>query len=292
MPAKTAPAKTPPAPRTSRKKPGTAVAKRSSAAVALTVPELIEQGREALQKIVELETAPASQYQALADTLIEMRTRFVSPGKDFPDWRGRSQDYRTAAAAIYEAANIPPDAECSIQSRIRYVINNRLRERAPAKDLEALNYKKGTQAERAKERRDTKKGKQPLDTEGPTLTAPGNAPITKRAEAYRALRDVLLGPVWDLPIPDPDTDEAGYIECMRELVDATLVLEQFWAMQERRRSVRRNTIQLGATYAATATKLPETKEELADIRAQASMEARVLSAPPPEAVSEVEGLTA
>ncbi len=273
------------APRTPRKKPGTAV-ERSKSGVALTVPELIEQGQQALKKIIELEAAPAGQYEALADTLIEMRTRFMSPGRDFPDWRGRSQDYRTAAAAVYASANIPPDAEGSIQARIRYVINNRLRLAAPAKQLEALGYKKKNQAESAKERRDSKKGKQPLDTEGPTLTAPGNSPIETRAQAYRALRDVLLGPVWDLPIPDPETDEAGYVECMRELVDATLVLEQLWALQERRRSVRRNTIQLGATYAATATKQPETREELADIRAQASMEARVLSAPPPEAVSD------
>lgn len=257
----------------------------SKTTVALTVEELVEQGQKALQDIVALETAPAGQYQALADTLIELRTRFTSPGRDFPDWRGRSQQYRDVAAQVYANADIPPDAEGSIQSRIRYVINNRLRERAPAKQLDELGYKKRSAAERQSDRRAVaKRGQQPLDTEGPTLTAPGSTPIASRAQAFRAIREVLLGPIWDLPVP---TEGDDYVECMRELVDTTLVMEQFWALQELRRSVRRNTIQLGTTYAATATKKPETKEELEAIRQQSSMEARVLSAPPPEVVEAV-----
>lgn len=245
-----------------------------------SLDSLIAVGRNLLTNIIELEKAPESEYLALARTLINIRRHFKSPGREFPDWRGRSQDYRTAAAAVYASATIPPDSEGSVQARIRYVINNELREVAPAVELEALGYKKRNQAERAKDRRDAKKGKQPLDTEGPTLTAPGSAPITTRAEAFRAVRLVLEGPVWELPIPEGDGPE--YAECIHELGETTKLMVQMLALHERRRRVRRNVIELSTAYAATVARDPKTKEELATLRQAASMEARVLSAPPPE----------
>lgn len=268
----------PPATRTTRRRPASkAVVKAPSTAVA-TVEELIEQGRTALLQIVAMEDGSKDQYTLLADTLIALRQKFQSPGKDMPDWRGRSQAYRDAAAQVYAESDIPPDSETAIQARIRYVINERIREVAPAEHLEALEYKKGTAVERAQARRDARK-KQPLDTEGPVLqAAPTGPPITTRAQAFRAVRGVVEQVVWELPIPEEE-DEAAYVELMSELVETAKMFEQLWALHERRRSPLRHDLEVRSTYLTTVQQQPKTPEEAAAIRRVASMEARFLSDP-------------
>lgn len=276
---------TAPAKRARRRAASTDVAVPQSAEVT-TVEELVKRGREALLQIVAAEDGFKDQYALLADTLISLRQHFRSPGKDFPDWRGRSQEYRTFAAQVYADAEIPPDSESAIQARIRYVINTRIREVAPAEQLDALGYQRRNPAEREADRRAAKKSRRVLDSDGPALTA--TQPIVTRAEAFRAVRRVVEEVVWELPIPEEE-DEAGYVELMSELVQTAKLFEQLWALTERRRSDRRHAIEVASTYAATRQHHPGTPAELAQIRENAAQEARFLSgARAVEPVSELE----
>lgn len=231
----------------------------------LTVEEIVDQGASALREIVEAEAQPGKLYEHLADLLVALRMRFQAPGRDgMPDWAGRSGEFKAARTALYSAVEVPPDSQDGIQARIRYHVGKKLREVAPAAELEAVGLKSIGPAESAVERRKTEKA-----------AGFGKVKIENRADVYRACRNAIEAIVPTLPIPqsgDPD-----YVECMQELVELTTLCEQLWATQEQRRSDLRNRMHLLTTYQLTRTAKPQTAEELTEIRRKAAEEARILS---------------
>lgn len=231
----------------------------------LKVDELVVQGEETLTAIIEAEKQPADQYRRLAELVVELRQRFQSPNREIPDWAGRSKDYREAITRMYATVAIPPDSEAGVQARIRYHVSNRVREVAPAEDLTELGLSSEGSAEKAKTRR----------------ASAMPAGMNSRADLFRAVREAVETILPELPLPAADTPE--YVDTMKELVEAAKLLDQLWAIHERRRDDVRNRTELLTTYQLTrlrAHELEKSKydlQELRHIRLQAAEDARALA---------------
>lgn len=165
--------------------------------------------------------------QVAAEAVVALRQCFPAPGQpDQADWGGRSGPYRDAATRIYRQARVPPDsAPGNFQSSLRYHVGNRLRQVAPASELEAQDLDSAgpvgrltrTRAQTRAERQEARhRGLRNLGASPPAALAP-EALARLALEAVRALastgqpvseaaRDTLLALVeeaWSLLRPGP-----------------------------------------------------------------------------------------
>jgi len=89
-----------------------------------------------------------------ATALVALRQEFTFEG--FPDWAGRSLDYRMTVERLYRDAGVPSDSEGGTLSKLRYHVGNIVRQTAPPEDLEALGLQSSGPRERNKDRRSSK----------------------------------------------------------------------------------------------------------------------------------------
>jgi hypothetical protein len=89
---------------------------------------------EALQALHTDQSTTA--FRAAGQAVVALRQLYTVDGRT--DWTGRSVEYRDAIEGLYRQADLPPDSESPVQSKVRYHVGNVLREVAPAEELEAL----------------------------------------------------------------------------------------------------------------------------------------------------------
>jgi hypothetical protein len=77
----------------------------------------------------QLHGKAAAVTKSLAAKLVQLRTDIYTDAEGRPDVRGRSQEYRDAAASIYTKAGIEADSQAhALQANVRYYANTRVRE--------------------------------------------------------------------------------------------------------------------------------------------------------------------
>jgi hypothetical protein len=98
--------------------------------------DLVRRGASIVKRYARTEVDTAT-LQDLAAVLIELRSCFTDPSGG-TDWRGRTNEYRQAAARIYAAGKLSPEDLHRLQSAVRYHVGNLLRERLTPEELEHL----------------------------------------------------------------------------------------------------------------------------------------------------------
>lgn len=91
----------------------------------------------ALRRVVGRPTV--ENRKAAAQEILSLRVLFRHKG--MPDWTGRSPEYRDLIQRLYQAAGVPADSASDLQATLRYHVNNRLHEIAPAEHKAALGLK-------------------------------------------------------------------------------------------------------------------------------------------------------
>ena len=91
--------------------------------------------------------------RSLAHVLVELRARHET-SDGVTDWAGRSGDYRSAAASIYEQSRLSEDELTAMQAALRYHVGNVLRAVAPADELAALGMTTKRPVDRVRDTRE------------------------------------------------------------------------------------------------------------------------------------------
>ena len=81
----------------------------------------------------------ADTRKTAAQEILTLRECFTHRG--LPDWTGRSPEYRDLIQRLYREAGVPSDSASDLQATLRYHVNNRLHEVAPAEHRAALGLK-------------------------------------------------------------------------------------------------------------------------------------------------------
>jgi hypothetical protein len=118
---------------------------------------------------------------------VALRQEFSFDG--FPDWAGKSEEYRQTIYRAYREAGVPSDSTGALQANLRYHVGNALREAAPADELRALGLDlEGPRARAVRARRKhTRRGVRPLNAgpekEQASDTKPGSAAASQEKVA-------------------------------------------------------------------------------------------------------------
>jgi hypothetical protein len=99
---------------------------------------LVARGSAYVREYARIEEQPTILLKNIAKVLVALRTRHtLSDGR--MDLRGQGYEYRQDAASVYSGAGIPADSVSTVQSAVRYHINNTLHDEF---DVETLaSYK-------------------------------------------------------------------------------------------------------------------------------------------------------
>lgn len=112
---------------------------------------LVDRGVHLVRAYNETDKRRTDYLKALAEVIVALREQFDYEGR--PDWAGRSWEYRTTVASIYEMAGIPPSSTDGLQSSLRYHVGNLLRERLTPEQLSEAGLLVQSPRERVAEQR-------------------------------------------------------------------------------------------------------------------------------------------
>lgn len=209
--------------------PGKEVAQRVQAAA-----PIIDAAVKNLKEWDRLHGKAAMVTKALAQNLAKLRTIYLDKNGR-PDMRGQTQEYREAAALIYEKAGLEPAKASTAQAAVRYHLSDAVREILrederfadgdEAKYLELCRYYRlnpETTVGRQKERRAVKSGRRRDDADAflPALVVPDDDVTLMLKGAAEYAHKALEALPSDLDTEDLSDDVR---EAVREELEAVQV---------------------------------------------------------------------